>query len=1081
MTNSVANPPVEISKHFVLRTPLLPFSEFIAWGEGATAASSPENPERLDTDVFRLRARLRALVERPEVQGALLVASPDLHASLDTWRSMPDTLHGLKIERALVRYLCRMSARPTPFGLFSGVSSGVLGERTKLRLRPRVDYERHTRLDNDYLFEVAERLSATPALRAAVPLSTNSSLYVTAGRIRYVEARVNNGKRSHHLVSVEPTAYLRAAIERATGGASRSVIIAAVANSHGGVDDDEAGLFVDELIDSQVLVTDVSPPVTGLEPIHHIMKRAEVVPETRRVSQVLRRTHALLASIDTEGLRAAPSRYDEVVEVLGSLSTPITRSRLFQVDMVKPVAEATLGKSVVSEIRRGIQALHRMTPASQSPIPRFCEDFLARYGDVEVPLAVALDEEAGVGFDSSQTPAAEAPPLLMGLGFPSAEPSATRGATPASAWLFERLCKTLQSDEHTMTLTEDDVTKLSTVNPRPLPDTFSTAVQVIANGEQAIEGGEFKLVLSGGSGPPGTRISGRFCHASPSIREGMAGYLRDEEAMNPEAVYAEVVHLPAGRVGNVLCRPVLREYEIPYLGVSGAPADRQIPLSDLLVSVRDRRAVLRSKRLGRQVIPRLSTAHVFQGRGLGVYRFLGSLQGQDGEGFGWSWRAFQDAPFLPRVEFGRLILQRARWRIGADQLALVSQSMAGAKAVKTAEALAVLRHRTFLAVQELRNACRLPRWVVLADGDNELTIDLDNALCVDSFAHLIKSRHSAILFECLSSADELVVESPEGRFVHQISVSATCRNPPKPAAHRGASSRGRRSAPDPAWLYLKLYTGTATADDVLTDVVAPFCAEATARGDVAQWFFIRYGDPDWHLRLRLNGDPVRLWGVVMPALRRVTDDAMAGGLIWRATLDSYEPELERYGGPSALGISERIFAADSVAVASLLAGLRGDQGSDARWRLAVVGVDRLLNDLGLTLEEKLELVTAAKDSFEQEFRVGTAFRRQLGTKFRSHRAELTALLDPSSRLGGGSYGAAAALFEARSKLVQPLAAALRAPITAVQHPLVSIASAHAHMHLNRMLRSVARAQELVIYDLLRRYYQSAVARARKAG
>jgi len=759
----MANTPVEISKHFVLRTPLLPFSEFIVWGEGATAASDPPDAERFDTDVFRLRTRLRALVERPEVLGALLVASPDLHASLDTWRSGPDTPHGLKIERALVRYVSRMSARPTPFGLFSGVSAGVLGEQTKLRLRPRVDYERHTRLDNDYLFEVAERLSATPALRAAVPVSTNSSLYVTAGRIRYVEARVSNGKRSHHLVSVEPTAYLRAAIERATGGASRAEILAAVANSHGGVDDDEAGLFVDELIDSQVLVTDVTPPVTGLQPIHHIVKRADAVPETKAVSQVLRRTHTLLASIDNEGLHAAPSRYDEVADTLGTLSTPITRSRLFQVDMVKPVAEATLGKNVVAEIRRGIQALHRMTPASESPIHRFCEDFVARYGDIEVPLAVALDEEAGVGFDSSQTPAAEAPPLLMGLGFPSAEPPATGAWGPASAWLFERLCKTLQSNEHTMMLTEDDVTKLSTANPRPLPDTFSTAVRVLASGDQALEGGDFKLVLSGGSGPPGTRISGRFCHASPSIREGLERYLRDEEEMNPEAIYAEVVHLPAGRVGNVLCRPVLREYEIPYLGVSGAPADRQIPLSDLLVSVRDGRAVLRSKRLGRQVIPRLSTAHVFEGRGLGVYRFLGSLQGQDGEGFGWSWRAFQSAPFLPRVEFGRLVLERARWRLGAAELALVSQSMAGAKAAKTPEQLAALRHRTFLAVQELRSARQLPRWVVLADGDNELTIDLDNALCVDSFAHLIKSRHSAILFGGfgISSGFRSLLKSPE--------------------------------------------------------------------------------------------------------------------------------------------------------------------------------------------------------------------------------------------------------------------------------------------------------------------------------
>ena len=39
-------------------------------------------------------------------------------------------------------------------------------------------------------------------------------------------------------------------------------------------------------------------------------------------------------------------------------------------------------------------------------------------------------------------------------------------------------------------------------------------------------------------------------------------------------------------MGNVLYRPVLREYEIPYLGRFGAPPEQQLPLSDLLVGVR---------------------------------------------------------------------------------------------------------------------------------------------------------------------------------------------------------------------------------------------------------------------------------------------------------------------------------------------------------------------------------------------------------------------------------------------------------------------------------------------------------------
>src|SRR6185369_3703820 len=104
-------------------------------------------------------------------------------------------------------------------------------------------------------------------------------------------------------------------------------------------------------------------------------------------------------------------------------------------------------------------------------------------------------------------------------------------------------------------------------------------------------------------------------------------HLRAEEKRAPEIVFAEVVHLPEGRVGNVLLRPLLRGYENPFLGRSGAPADRQIPAADLVLHVRDGRVVLRSRRLDCEVVPRLTTAHShWSPRNLGVYRLLCALQ-----------------------------------------------------------------------------------------------------------------------------------------------------------------------------------------------------------------------------------------------------------------------------------------------------------------------------------------------------------------------------------------------------------------------------------------------------------------------
>ncbi len=63
----------------------------------------------------------------------------------------------------------------------------------------------------------------------------------------------------------------------------------------------------------------------------------------------------------------------------------------------------------------------------------------------------------------------------------------------------------------------------------------------------------------------------------------------------------------------------------------------------------------------------------------------------------------------------------------------------------------------------------------------------------------------------------------------------------------------RTFPPGSEWLYAKLYTGTATADQILRDVIAPLVAEVLGSGAAERWFFIRYGDPDWHVRLRFHG------------------------------------------------------------------------------------------------------------------------------------------------------------------------------------------------------------------------------------
>src|SRR5262249_13598937 len=146
------------------------------------------------------------------------------------------------------------------------------------------------------------------------------------------------------------------------------------------------------------------------------------------------------------------------------------------------------------------------------------------------------------------------------------------------AFLFRKLAETLAAGDLELVLDDADLDLLANPEPPPLPDAFSATGSLIAASAEAMAAGHFCLLLMGIAGPSGARLSGRFCHGDPILRERVQAYLQAEEVLRPDVVFAEIAHLPEPRAGNIVHRPVFREYEITYLAASGVPRERQIPL-----------------------------------------------------------------------------------------------------------------------------------------------------------------------------------------------------------------------------------------------------------------------------------------------------------------------------------------------------------------------------------------------------------------------------------------------------------------------------------------------------------------------
>ncbi len=1064
-----------------LRTPLLPLAEILDFSTGLLTPAALEagtcTPEIYARDRQLLRQRLMDRLARPEFCEAVFLGSPDLEDRISVYVAKPERDEGQRIERALYKYFARMASRPTPFGVFAGCSAVPYGRETDLALAPFASYRRRSRLDMNFVSELAMNLEKDAGIKDELRFFPNPSIYSAAGRTRYVEARMADNRRLHHLVAIERNEFLDFALARAQDGATPAELAAAIAAYDAEIELAQAREFVDELIASQLLVSEISLNVTGPEVVPRMLDKLAACRNAQDMASVLRSAELTLKDIDQRPLGLEPSAYRELAKRLEPLPAKVDLKTLIQVDLLKPAPEASLGQSVLKEVLRGVELLHKIGPWAPFPsLTRFKEDFRRRYEDQDVPLLQALDEDVGIGFEKSSSPGAEDSPLLAGMNLAGAAKPNARAADSRVPVLLRILARALRDGALEIELTDDDVKDLTTTDPSPLPDSMDVMFTIAAADRQRLAQGDFRILLLHVGGPPGSRMLGRFCHLDPAMEAAVREHVRQEEALRPAAIFAEIIHLPEGRIGNILFRPILREHELTILGYSTLPREAQIPLTDLMVGVRGERIVLRSRRLNREIVPRLSSAHNYSGIGIGIYKFLCSLQSQGvAASRSWVWGALDESPFLPRVVHGKFVLACATWKIFARDVEGWGKD----------DGL-----RGFEAFQAWRAANRLPRRCELVQSDNTLYLDLDNPLSVDTLLDMARKYKGCVLREIYPGPDELVAHGPEGVFTHEI-IMPIIRLPSEQKT-TGASPEGGSADPPAAspsqavrvkipgseWLFAKLYCGSSDADHVLREVVAPLAAAAQQSGWTDRWFFIRYADPDWHLRLRFRGDPSLLTAKLLPALHDLVGRPLADGRLHSLVLDAYNPEIERYGG--ALGIEdvEQYFCADSEAALRIVQRIQGDTGQDDRWRLTLLGLDMLLEDFGLDPAARLLLMEGQAESFGAEFEFKKQLAKQLGQKFRDERAALADLLAGGAP-AGGVLAQGREIFLSRRELAAQSVASLQQKEQAGQlaPPLAHILGSLCHMHANRLLRSAARAQEAVIYQLLARLYRMRVARA----
>jgi hypothetical protein len=722
--------PYKVFNSYCLRTPLFSYSDY-------RRILRKKNFGVID---------FRKILENKVFREALFLASPSLLFQIEKWEKglITDLKKEKRLLNSILKYYTRISTRCTPFGLFASCCIGNFNKETLIELTELNNYQRISRFDTVFLSLLKQMLLQDTSIRKHLRFFTNSTLYFIKDHYRYIEYRIENNKKEYSLEGIVSSNEIKAIVEATRDGKTIDQLKKLI-QKHG-ITETETKDFINELIRHQILVSELELTLTNEDYFTELIRKISNMSSAKQNLLFLKTLQHSLKRLD-DSFGNSPVLYNDIIVKIKGYFQDLDTHYLFQTDCFSGVIKNTLQNQSQKKIRQALHAFNKMTNASKNHrLENFKKAFSQHFGSEEVPLSLALDLETGVGYGLKKD--TNAPLLEEILSSDRKSQSLYAIWSDFDIFLHKKLVECFRKNDGVLYLSEKDLEHFPE-QWKDLPDTFSSIIELYKRGDQEI------LYIQSAGGASAVNLLGRFSHGTDTISKHIEEIFSVEAQMNSDLILAEIIHLPEDRTGNVIHRKTTRTYEIPYLGQSNVSPDYQIPINDLMVSVKNDSIILRSKKLNKQVIPRLGNAHAYGDHSLPIYQFLCELQTQKKRGaIGFYWSSiFLHLPFLPRVVFDDIIFSKARWNIEVQTIKEYLNS-----------------HSLLETMNHFQHTNRLPDQVELVEGDNRLLICLKNENSFEMLYESIKNKKQFILEEFLFTDDEVVTRGKKS-FCNQFVVS----------------------------------------------------------------------------------------------------------------------------------------------------------------------------------------------------------------------------------------------------------------------------------------------------------------------
>lgn len=260
----------------------------------------------------------------------------------------------------------------------------------------------------------------------------------------------------------------------------------------------------------------------------------------------------------------------------------------------------------------------------------------------------------------------------------------------------------------------------------------------------------------------------------------------------------------------------------------------------------------------------------------------------------------------------------------------------------------------------------------------------------------------------------------------------------------------RHIYPGEEWLYYKIYLSPYIADRVLTEIIYPLIKKFCEQDLINQWFFIRYYDPDFHIRLRIKLNSLKSIGEIMTDFYEAIKNETDNRSISKIQIDTYIREVERYG-VDTIERCEEFFYQDSEYVQRFISN------KTTEWHTildCIKWISWFYKQLEYTNTDIFKLTDIKSKLYNKELKLSSEQIAEINSLYRKNKNDILNSLSVENSSQGWNYHNLDWIKHTKNQ--------------------EQIVSSLIHMHVNRIFSTNQRVYECIIYNLLKKGFQTLI-------